>query len=311
LYQFKEVGSFDEMALDYTVTASSIKNFFLPFQEELTTYSFQNNDWSQEIEYRVHPRVIVGVRSCDINGLRKLDRIFMNGSYPSPYYVTRRKNTFIIGMDHKPLDDCFCESLGQHTVIDGFNLFCSDIGDKYYLSVNSSKAFNFLKKVKTEAPTNEDDVKFIERKNFILKSFKAKVDFSDLPNILDIEFGSPIWKDLAKKCLNCGTCAMVCPTCYCHGVEETIATNLKTASKNRVQYSCNLVDFALVAGGHNFRPKPEDKLRYRYYHHYRGFEENGEDMICVGCNRCGRACLADIKPEEVINNLRQEKTHEL
>ncbi|MFC1679967.1 4Fe-4S dicluster domain-containing protein, partial [Elusimicrobiota bacterium] len=99
---------------------------------------------------------------------------------------------------------------------------------------------------------------------------------------------------------------MVCPTCYCHGVEEEVAVDLKSARKERRLYSCNIVDFAEVAGGHNFRPERGDRLKYRYYHQYRGFEENADEQICVGCNRCGRACLSGINPKDVINDLRLE-----
>ena len=127
IYQFKEVHSFDEMELDYTLSYSSLKNFFLPFREVLSRYNFTDDNWEQEIEYRVNPRVIVGVRACDINALCKLDDIFVNGSFPSPYYIARRNNTFLIGMDHLPMDDCFCMSMGELVVRQGFNLFCTDL----------------------------------------------------------------------------------------------------------------------------------------------------------------------------------------
>jgi len=68
-------------------------------------------------------------------------------------------------------------------------------------------------------------------------------------------------------------------------------------------YSCNLVDFAQVAGGHNFRPKRETRLKYRYYHQHRGFVEAYDEPKCVGCGRCGRACLAGISPPDIIGDL--------
>lgn len=304
LYQFTEVHSYDELALDHTITYSSVKNFFLPFREEFSHFKLKDNDWEQEIEYRVNPRVIIGLRPCDINALAILDKVFMTCAFPSPYYISRRRNTFIIGMDHEPLEDCFCESMNHHAPRQGFNLFCSDIGDKYYLAILSSKAFTLLKNMKVSDPSKSDDKKYIERRKYIKRSFKTKVEVSGLPSFLDIEFKSPIWKKWGDKCLNCGTCAMVCPTCYCYGVEHSVDVNLKTARKECVRYSCNIVDFAEVAGGHNFRPERSDRLKYRYYHQYSGFKENADEPICVGCNRCGRACLAEINPKSVIDDLR-------
>lgn len=306
VYQFRQVNSFEEMDLDYTITYASVKNFFLPFREELSRFNFEDNDWTQSIEYRVNPRVIIGVRPCDINALAILDKVFAEGPFPNPYYLARRRNTFIIGMDHEPLEDCFCESMNQHAVREGFNLFCSDIGTKYYLTINSSKAFSFLKEFAISDPTKRDDEKYIQRRKHIKKSFKTRVEVSGLPSFLDIEFQSPIWDKWGNKCLNCGTCAMVCPTCYCYGVVESIGVDLTSSRKERFLYSCNLVDFAQVAGGHNFRPEKGQRLKYRFYHHYRGFAENADEQICVGCNRCGRACLAGINPKDVINDLRLE-----
>jgi ferredoxin len=96
-----------------------------------------------------------------------------------------------------------------------------------------------------------------------------------------MEFQSEVWKQWGKQCLACGTCANVCPTCYCYGVEETVNIDLKTAKKTKSLYSCNLIDFAEVAGGHNFRPEQHIRLKYRYYHKHRGFVEAYEESLCV------------------------------
>ena len=186
IYQFKEVGSFDEMDLDYTVTYSSVKNFFLPFMEELSRFDFSDKGWDQSVEYRVNPRVIVGVRPCDINALNILDKILIGGNYPSPYYKARRTNTFLVGMDHEPLDDCFCESLGHDTVHRGFHLFCTDIGDSYYLTINSPDAFGFLKNFEASEPTNADSEKFLARRNHTRETCTSQVKLAGLPSVLYI-----------------------------------------------------------------------------------------------------------------------------
>jgi formate hydrogenlyase subunit 6/NADH:ubiquinone oxidoreductase subunit I len=78
------------------------------------------------------------------------------------------------------------------------------------------------------------------------------------------------------------------------------------AHKVKQLYSCNVKDFAEVAGGHNFRPDRETRLKYRYYHQHRGFVEAHEEPMCVGCNRCGRVCLAGINPPDIIEDLKTE-----
>jgi len=127
-----------------------------------------------------------------------------------------------------------------------------------------------------------------------------------LPQILDLEFTSPVWKKWGDKCLSCGSCAAVCPTCYCYGVEENVSMDFCSSAKVKRLYSCNLLDFAMVAGNHNFRPTRESRLKYRYYHQHRGFVETYGVPMCVGCNRCGDTCLAGINPPEVIADLEEE-----
>ena len=100
---------------------------------------------------------------------------------------------------------------------------------------------------------------------------------------------------------------MVCPTCYCYGVSERVSLDFKHGAKIKELYSCNLLDFAAVAGGHNFRPTRESRLKYRYYHQHRGFVEAHDEPKCVGCNRCGAVCLAGINPPEVIADLQEEE----
>ena len=82
----------------------------------------------------------------------------------------------------------------------------------------------------------------------------------------------------------------------------------KRRRKTKTLYSCNVVDFAEVAGGHNFRPERHTRLKYRYYHKHRGFVEAYEESLCVGCGRCGEACLAGITVPEVIASVRGEES---
>ena len=306
IYEFQKIGSFEEAELDYTRSYSSIKNFFLPFKEDLSTFHFDKNKWSQDINYTIHPRVILGVRACDINALIKLDQVFMKGNFPSAHYAARRKNTFIIGLDHEPMADCFCRSLNTDAALHGFDIFLTDIGDKYFMMINSSNAYNLLQNVTIDDAEDEDHESYFKEKERLTKLFKTHVEVSGLANLMDIEFESDVWQKWGDKCLSCGSCAMVCPTCYCYTVCEKPDVSLKSAKKERMLYSCNLIDFAEVAGGHNFRPESKNRLKYRYYHQYRGFVESYDEPLCVGCNRCAKACPAGINPVDIINELRME-----
>ena len=145
-----------------------------------------------------------------------------------------------------------------------------------------------------------------EARRVIAESFGPPLPVQNLPTLLDIEFESDVWTKWGAKCLSCGSCAMACPTCYCYGTCERISMDGRSASKIKQLYSCNFIDFARVAGDHNFRPEREVRLKYRYYHQHRGFAETFEEPMCVGCNRCGRVCLSGINPPEIIADLQDE-----
>ena len=307
IHQYLPVGRFDDLALDYDTTEYSAKTYFLPYRENLSTYAFDDQGWEQQIRYRVQPRAIVGLHACDIHGLLKLDKVFARDFFPSPYYISRRRNTFVVGIDHEPCQGAFCRSLGTDTVTHGFDLYLTDLGDRYFVAIGSDRAYTLLQRVETTEVSDRDTADYLAEQQRLASFEQQQVEVRNLPNLLDIEFESDVWDGWGDRCLSCGSCAMVCPTCYCYGVSERVSMDFKRGAKVKQLYSCCLVDFAEVAGGHNFRPDRVSRLKYRYYHQHRGFVEEHDVPKCVGCNRCGRACLAGIEPVQVIRDLQVEE----
>jgi formate hydrogenlyase subunit 6/NADH:ubiquinone oxidoreductase subunit I len=308
IYVFSEVSDFNRINLKYTTTKLPAKRYFLPFQENLSTFRIEDGNWQKTIDYNVsEPLIFFGLHPCDINALNKLDKVLLHSVYPMPYYAAKRKNMFIIGTDCIPQQFCFCRSMGSDTALHGFDMFITDLGAKYFVEILTDTAYNFLKNIKTEEPKEKDHLLYMKAVSARKNKFTVRVDTTDLTKILDMEFQSEVWKHWGEKCLACGTCSNVCPTCYCYGVEETVDIDLKGAKKSKMLHSCNLIDFAEVAGGHNFRPERHSRLKYRYYHKHRGFVEAFEESLCVGCGRCGESCLAEITVPEVIASVRGGK----
>jgi len=306
IFTFDEVKEFNEVNLDYSTTKFSAKRYFLPYREDLATFHIDQNGWEKTVDYNVdRPHIFFGLHACDINALNKLDKVLMGNVYPMPYYAAKRKNMFIIGINCVPHSTCFCRSMGSDTALHGFDMFITDIGPNYFIEILSDTAFNVLKKIKTAEPHERDHIRYMEKASKKNGLFTTQVDTTDLTKILDMEFQSDVWEQWGEKCLSCGGCASVCPTCYCYGVEEHVSIDLRTASKTKTLYSCNIIDFAEVAGGHNFRKERHVRLKYRFYHQHRGFVEAFEEPLCVGCGRCGDACLAGINVPDVIASIRK------
>jgi sulfhydrogenase subunit beta (sulfur reductase) len=305
LYDFKETSDFNDLALDYTQTVHSPKRFVLPYRETLSTFTMTGDGWEKQIALNASPPLVFfGMHACDINALNKLDLVLARSAYPNPYYLARRKNLFIIGLGCNPEPQCFCHSMGTDSAVHGFDLFLTDLGECYFAEILSAPAFELLGQLDCTDPGPREHTLYMQITSARNRHYATTVETSDLTKILDLEFESAAWDYWGEKCLSCGTCANVCPTCYCYGVEESIDLDLKHAGKTRTLHSCNLIDFAKVAGGHNFRPASATRLKYRYYHKHRGFVEAFEEALCVGCGRCGTACLADISPAAVIASVR-------
>jgi ferredoxin len=308
LFTFEQVADFKDLRLDYSTTKLPAKRYFLPYREDLATFNISDGDWTKDVDYHVdRPLVFFGLHACDINALNRLDKVLMGPVYPMPYYAAKRMNMFIIGTGCEPQPFCFCRSMGTDTVTHGFDLFITDIGDRFFIEILSAGAYEILKGLRTAAPTEEDHAQYMRTVAEKNRKFTARVDTTDLTKILDMEFQSPVWEDWGNRCLGCGACSSVCPTCYCYGIEENVDVSLQKARKTKTLYSCNIVDFAEVAGGHNFRSERSTRLKYRYYHKHRGFVEAYEESLCVGCGRCGEACLAGITVPEVIASVRGEE----
>jgi len=285
LYDFDVVSDFSELALDYTQTVHSPKRFVLPYKETLSTFAMDRDGWEKHVAPNVlHPLVFFGMHACDINALNKLDLVLAQSVYPNPYYMGKRKNLFIIGLACNPEPQCFCRSMGTDSAIRGFDLFLTDLGSKYFVEILSATAFDLLGQIGCKDPNTKNHTLYKHVSKERRKRYTSTVDTSDLTKILDLEFEAKAWDYWGEKCFSCGTCANVCPTCYCYGVEEHVDLDLKRAGKTRTLHSCNLID--------------------RYYHKHRGFVEAFEEALCVGCGRCGAACLADITPPEVIASVR-------
>lgn len=305
LYSLEPVKSSDELVMDYPKAKIPAKRYFLPYAEALARYSLNEDDWEQKISYEISPRVIAGLHPCDIAALLKLDKVLLKDVYPSPYYAARRKNTHIIGILCDPQEECFCYSMNTDRVNTGYDIFLTDIGNEYFVEILSETFYRLLETIGVDEITPAAEKKFKQIGNERKNKFKSHVDTKGLAEILEMDFYSDAWKTWGEKCLSCGSCAMVCPTCYCYGVFDELNLKFTEAAKIRRLYSCNLVDFAQVAGGHNFRPDSTTRLKYRYYHQHRGFTEQHDEPKCVGCGRCTISCLAGIAPPAVIEDVRK------
>lgn len=302
---FQRLTRWSEASLDYTRTTLPLKKYFLPPRE--TLFRYRDGSGYVPCSERLGRRIVLfGVHACDIYALNILDQLFA-GRYADPYYQARRKHVAVIGIDCTPDEHCFCRSMRADFVDHGFDLFLYDIGSHYLAMVGSAQGDDMV--LATGAlfePVTEDDVAEYKRRSAAKRSaFRLDVEIRDLPEIFELEYRSEIWDELGERCLACGACSMVCPTCYCYDVADHAELGSRANTRVRTWDSCLFPSHALVAGGENFRRSRASRIKFRFYHKQRGFVAEYGRPSCVGCGRCIVACPAGIDIVEVLKRLRE------
>ncbi len=303
-YAFRRLSRWSKARLDYNRTILPPKKYFLPQREALFRYRPEAG-YVPETEGLDQRLVLFGVHACDVYALNILDEVFA-GQFPDPYYQARRKSIAIIGIDCHPDERCFCRSMRADFVDRGFDLFFYDMGDHYLSLVGTARGDDMVLATGPlfEPVTQEDIDEYKRRSRAKREAFTLDVEIRDLPEIFEMEYHSGIWDELGEKCLSCGSCSMVCPTCYCYDVADHVELGSLAGRRTRTWDSCLFAAHALVAGGHNFRHSRASRIKFRYYHKQRGFVAEYGRPSCVGCGRCIAACPVRIDITEVLNQLR-------
>jgi sulfhydrogenase subunit beta (sulfur reductase) len=310
-FVFSPIGDYSQLRLDYNITLLPPKEFFLPTEEPILRYRLGEAMHSEPV-IEAKPRVIMGVHPCDINANWLLDLAFSTDNLDTNY-MEKRKKAIIVGLDcNEPCDEhSFCKSMGSLAVESGYDLFLTDIGDAYMVEYGTPAGMELLGRHKgAREATNGDMSRFraVQDAKWPKFTYKLEMNISDLPNLLAISYDNPLWEELGKKCLACGACTLVCPTCYCFDVIDRLELNLKEGQRLRIWDSCQLPGFATVAGGENFRHARADRQRHRFFRKGKYLTEMFGKVGCVGCGRCVRSCLVDIDPVEVYNTLKRTST---
>ena len=303
---FAPVSDASEIELDYIRTILPLKKYFFKPVDVVLTFRAEKG-YEAPTERADEKYVIFGVHPCDIHGLKILDLVF-GGRYVDTYYSARRDRAVIIGLDCIPDELCFCRSTGTGFVDSGFDLFLSDIDDSYLVRVGTSSGDDIVRAADAlfHEVTGEDREAYKMKSILRRESFRTEIQLQDLPEIMDLEYENTVWQEVGEKCLSCGTCSMVCPTCYCYAVFDELNLDAVSGQRKRRWDSCLFKDYALVAGGHNFRAERASRVKNRYFHKQRGFVSQYGRPSCVGCGRCKAYCPAGIDIVEVISDLRSD-----
>jgi formate hydrogenlyase subunit 6/NADH:ubiquinone oxidoreductase subunit I len=308
-YALGKLADASQLCLDYDLALYPPKSYLLPPRETLIKFQLGDEPRVEPV-VESKPLILFGLHPYDIKAIELLDAAF-SGSNPDINYLSRREKAMIIGIDClNPNPNAFCASLGTAITDTGFDLMLTDIDASYVVAIGSSKGEELLKNhAVTREATQSELAQRDQARRRALDRYKVSLDVSvdELPQLLDKSWDSLVFKEKSEKCFSCGSCTMVCPTCFCFDVQDDMALDLRQGERYRQWDGCMLADFALVAGGENFRADREGRFRHRMYRKQKYLRERYGKLGCVGCGRCTTACLADIAdPADTINRLKAE-----
>ncbi len=307
-YTYAPINSPEELILSFDVTLIPPKKYLLPAYEQLLTFDLPPK--AVQVEMPKEDLIFFGVHPYDIVAINQMDKIFSTAPQDN-HYLERRKSTTIIGVDPVNVAPrAFWSSMGAYTAETGFDLMLTDIGQCYVIEVGSEKGGPLLKIGRQTRDATPAEVKERERVRAAVKkrcdANRLSFSYLDLPAVLEGSENNVVWEEKARLCFSCGTCNLVCPTCYCFDVRDEVSIDLKKGSRFRTWDGCLLSDFAKVAGGGNFRGHRADRFRHRFYRKGQFIYNRFGDIACVGCGRCSAQCPSDIAdPLAVFNRLKE------
>ncbi len=280
----------DFSKLDFSVKSNfSAKEIATPMNQ--TLFHFRDGEII-EAGYDNRP-VIVFLRSCDLHAFKRLDEIYLNNKYMDVYYKRLRDllSFAVIGCK-TGFDSCFCTAFGTNTT------------DQYQIGINLNGDT-----VNVDVKDERFDVFGANDSEFILDHVTENQNEVKLPKLVNLSdvIDSDIWDEYNTRCIGCGSCNFVCPTCSCFTTQDISYDEANTTGeRKRVMASCMVDGFSTMAGGHNFREKNGERMRFKLMHKVNDFNKRfGYDM-CVGCGRCDDVCPELISFSAQINKLSNE-----
>ena len=310
-YAFGEITDPSELAMDYDVTLSSPRCFFQPPKETLFEFEAKASP-RVEAKFEAGQFVLLGVHTYDLKALNQMDKIW-EADHADQHYLTRRRAATVVALEPvKASKHSFWSSMEAAVVKDGFDLLMTDLGDRYLIEAGTEKGAALLAKhAPKAAEASKDDLAAREKAREKLSSMcavdrKVKAGVSEITPLMKKSYEHPVWKEHAEKCYSCGSCNLVCPTCYCFDVKDDIALDLVHGERSRTWDGCLLEAFAHVGSGENFREHRHERFRHRILRKTVFVPEKIGELACVGCGRCSSVCLPDITdPVKIINEIKE------
>ncbi len=298
-----------EVDIDTLKTVKSGKDIFFPQSETLYKVRREEGKFAIAGETpRQTPFVVFGIRGCDVRALAVLDKVFLSDPVDSYYAARRQMGTIVTLACGKPATSCFCKVFGVDCAEPEGDVVTWLVGDTLYWEAKTKKGEQLTEKLAGFLEKADDAA--VEAEKAAIRAIVEKLPYANLSlekwgaAAADANFDSPIWEEMFKPCLACGTCTFVCPTCQCYDIKDYTTGN--GVQRYRCWDSCMYSDFTMMAHGNN-RTSQMQRFRQRFMHKLAYFPANNQGMFsCVGCGRCVDKCPSHLNIVKVIKAFEKE-----
>lgn len=306
---FRMLKQGEEPLTDYGNSRDVPKQFLFPAREEIMKYTRVGRDLVfAGAEKPVGELILFGVRPCDARSFFLLDKLFDQAEkYQDPHYVDRREKTTVISLAcvHPPYATCFCTAVeGSPTSEEGADILLTDLGENYLVEFMTPKGERWLHRLGSLPSADENS---LAGKEEIARQAADEISMvppaKEIKPILDHSFEHPFWDTIHGKCLKCGTCTYLCPTCHCFDINDE--TKGGDGVRIRNWDSCMFPMFTRAASGHNPRTSQKERWRQRVMHKFKYYVDNFDAIACVGCGRCVRLCPVNIDIRKIVSDISQ------
>lgn len=286
--RYGEVSTVEEIEFEKKAQFS-YKEVLLPIRQ--TLFFFTEKECKEpEIDDK---KILIFLRSCDMHSLKRIDDIYLRNGFVDPYYKKLRdKAKFVLIGCEKSFDSCFCVDMGTNKS-DNYDAYLKVVNNEAILDVKSEELIKIFENIeKTQEVVTPDFVtETITRVN--------------IPENLDLRITkSTMWEEYNDRCIGCGRCNFVCPTCTCFTMQDIFyKDNAKNGERRRVWASCHVDGYTDMAGGHSFRNSKGEKMRFKTMHKVYDYKKKWGYNMCVGCGRCDDICPEYISFSSTINKL--------
>jgi sulfhydrogenase subunit beta (sulfur reductase) len=296
----------DDAYFGFVVGPHSWKRFLFPPIAPVASAERGETGWVMRTPTEDPPRfAFLGVRACELAAIDVQDRVFLRGPYVDPTYKKRREAALIIAVNcTQAARTCFCTSMKTGPRCkSGFDLALTEIRDGFLVETGSEAGRAIANRLPTLQVTDQQLASAESARQRAVDQTTKTLDTTDLRNLLLGNLDHPRWDDVAKRCLSCTNCTMVCPTCFCSSVAEVSDLTGDHVERQRKWDSCFNVDFSYMHGG---VVRNEIRSRYRQWltHKLASWHDQFGTSGCVGCGRCITWCPVGIDLTEEVAAIR-------